>query len=310
MVDCTNCCLPNLHAVLYLTPRKLTVLGRRPQLGRPGKVMGSTCSIGSAFRIQFSILVLALSCGVAAARAPSGAQQPSGSEAGLEVPAGTILPARLNRGFSSKTAHVGQAISARVMQDVPLPGGGKIPAGAKLVGAIVSVSRAQPGNRQGGSISFRFSEVQHGRQRGRITANLRALGSLLEVMEAQLPETPAGFGTPYNWVTTNLIGGDVKYGVGGPVTDRGSQSVGVGTADGVLVHARPNADGGCQGEPAGSERLQALWLFSADACGVYGTPQLQIVHAGRTAPVGEVMLAAEAGDVNLRAGTGLLLRVR
>jgi hypothetical protein len=272
--------------------------------------MGSSASIGSAFWARFSILILALYCGAAAARARSDEQHPeTGRQPSLEVPAGTILPVRLNRGFSSKAARVGQAISARVMQDVPLPGGGKILAGAKVAGAIVSVSPAQSGKLEGGSVSFRFTEVQHRHQTVKITAHLRALGSLLEVMQAQTPETPAGFGTPYNWVTTSLIGGDVKYGVGGPVTDRGSQTVGEGTPDGVLVHVRANSEGGCEGEPAGSDRLQALWLFSADACGLYGMPKLRIVHAGRTTPVGEITLAAEAGDVNLRAGTGLLLRV-
>jgi hypothetical protein len=274
--------------------------------------MGLTRSLGSPLRIRFSVLVLAAVCGAAAARTPQDAQhpQPGGAEPSLAVPAGTILPVRLNRGFSSKTGHAGQTISARVMQDVPLPGGGKLPAGARLIGTIVSVAPAPPGKGQGGNISLRFNEVHQGRATVRITASLRALGSLLEVMEAQRPETPAGFGTPYNWVTTNLIGGDVKYGVGGPVTDSGSQTVGLGTPDGVLVHVRAHSDGGCQGEPAGSDRLQALWLFSAGACGVYGMPQLQIVHAGRTAPIGEITLASEAGDVNLRAGTGLLLRVQ
>jgi hypothetical protein len=273
--------------------------------------MGSTASIGYTYWMRFCLLAVVLACGAAAAPAQSDEQHPkAAAEPGLEVPAGTILPVRLNHGFSSKTAVVGQAISARVMQDVPLPGGGKIPAGARLVGAVVSASSAQPAQARGGNISFRFSQVQHGQQTFRITANLRAIGSLLEVMEAQRPETPAGFGTPYNWVTTNLIGGDVKYGVGGPVTDSGSHTVGEGTPDGVLVHVRAHSEGGCQGEPAGSDRLQALWVFSAGACGVYGIPQLRIVHAGRTPPVGEITLAAEVGDVKLRAGMGLLLRVR
>jgi len=271
--------------------------------------MVTSRSLRPHFWIRLSILVLAMSCDGVAAQTPADVRlAKAGSDhASLEVPSGTILPVRLNSGFSSRNARAGQVISARVMQDVPLPAGGKIPAGAKVVGAIVSVSTARSG-KLGGSISFHFAEVQHNHQTVKITASLRAIGSLLEVMEAQLPETPAGFGTPYNWVTTKLIGGDVKYGVGGPVTDSGGATVGEGTRDGVLVQLGVPSNGGCQGEPVGSERLQALWLFSASACGVYGMPRLRIVHAGRTVPVGEATLSCEGGEVNLRAGSGLLLR--
>jgi len=274
--------------------------------------MDARGSVSSQFWIQLLLFVLAMSSERAAAARTTTTDQPAkaGSDhAGLAVPAGTILPVRLNRGFSSKTARAGQAISGRVMQDVPLPGGAKIPAGAKVVGAIVSVSSVRSGKQSDGIISFHFNEVRHNRQTAKITASLRAIGSLLEVAEAQLPETPAGFGTPYNWVTTRLIGGDVKYGVGGPVTDSGSATVGEGTREGVLVHVRAQSTGGCPGESEGSDRLQALWLFSAGACGVYGMPRLRIVQAGRTVPVGETTLSYQDGEVNLRAGSGLLLRV-
>src|SRR5262249_31793682 len=57
----------------------------------------------------------------------------------LQVPAGTVLPIRLNHGISSKDARVGQTITGRIMQDVPLLNGRKIPEGVKVLGTIVSV---------------------------------------------------------------------------------------------------------------------------------------------------------------------------
>ena len=50
------------------------------------------------------------------------------------IPAGTVLPARLNSSLDSHKSRPGQVITARIMQDVPLPGG-KIRAGAQLIGA-------------------------------------------------------------------------------------------------------------------------------------------------------------------------------
>ena len=54
------------------------------------------------------------------------------------VPPGTVLPAQLNSSLDSAKNKPGQVITARIMQDVPL-GAGKIPAGAKVIGRIVSV---------------------------------------------------------------------------------------------------------------------------------------------------------------------------
>ena len=260
--------------------------------------------------IRLSIWVLAFLCCFALKAqtntATAGAV-PSAGRDDVQIPAGTILPVRLNHGFSSRNVRAGQQLTGRIMQDVPLPGSGKIPEGSKVIGTILSVSRV--GNNSAARITLQFAQIEIRHRRMAIATNLRAIASPMEVQFAQIPETSPGFGTPYVWATTNLIGGDVKYGAGGPVTDQGSQVVGHGTYEGVLVQVKAQPQSDCRSELDGYHQLRALWVFSADSCGVYGMAGARIMHAGRTAPVGEITLSAESGDVKVRSGSGMLLRI-
>ena len=52
------------------------------------------------------------------------------------IPAGTILPVRLNSSLDSRRSKPGQIISATVMQNTPLAAGSSIRAGAKILGNI------------------------------------------------------------------------------------------------------------------------------------------------------------------------------
>jgi len=257
---------------------------------------------------RLSIATLLLLCPAsieAQTLAPTGAG--SGGHNSVEIPAGTVLAVRLNHGFSSKTAREGQEITARIMQEVPLPNHGRIPEGARVLGTIVSVEKAGTG--RNGRISFRFDSLEISQQKMSVVANLRAIAGFMEVQAAQTPETSPGFGTPYPWATTRQIGGDEVYGIEGPVTDESSNEVGKGVFGGVLVHVRAQPGSKCRGAMDAEDRLQALWVFSSNACGVYGMMGLTIAHAGRTEPVGEIVLAADHNDVRIRGGTGMLLRV-
>ena len=209
--------------------------------------------------------------------------------------------------MSSKTTKRGQVVTGRIMQDVPLPNNEKIPEGAKVLGTIVSVERA--GNSANGRISFRLDVLEIHHSKFPIVTNLRALAGFMEVQSAQTPEFSPGFGTPYIWATTRQIGGDEVYGVGGPVTNLASETVGKGVYGGVLVHVRAQPESKCRGALDSDDRLQALWVFSSDACGVYGIPEVKIAHAGRTEPVGEISLVADQEDVLVRGASAMLLRV-
>jgi len=230
----------------------------------------------------------------------------AGSLAQNAIPPGTILPVQLNSSLRSNRLEAGQRVSGRVMQDVPLSAHSRIPAGAKVIGHIVTAKPA--GNGTPAEISMRFDTVAVGKQQIAVITNLRALASLMDVSEAQVPEGGADRGTSeYEW-TTDLIGGEVAYQGGGNVF-HGHQVVGHSAPNGVLGHVYAMPGTKCRGEVVGNDRLQALWVFSSDACGLYYFPHMILVHAGRSDPVGEITLRSTKGNVNVRAGSGMLLRV-
>ena len=222
------------------------------------------------------------------------------------IPNGTILPVELNSSLNSKKSAVGQKVTARVAQDVPLPSGARIRAGSKVVGHVVAVSPASRGS--AASLSLQFDTLQSAGRSVAITTDLRTLASMMEVVDAQRPQTGPDRGTPPTAWVTMQIGGEVNY-HGGPVM-HGAEVVGESVlGGGALGTLRPSPDPRCRAEIDGNREPQALWLFASDACGAYGFTDLAIAHAGRTAPVGQITLTAANHDVRVSRGSGLLLRV-
>jgi hypothetical protein len=175
-----------------------------------------------------------------------------------------------------------------------------------VIGHLTSVTSASTGSRA--RISLRFDTLKISRQRTPIATHLRAIASFVEVEQAQIPPTGPDRGTPEAAWTTVQIGGDTVYRGGGPV-EGAFGNVGKPVYDGVLSRLSPNQDRGCRGPIDANDAPQALWVFSSDACGLYGLPHLKIAHAGRTDPKGEIILESTKGKVNVRSGAGLLLRV-
>ncbi len=233
----------------------------------------------------------------------------TGTNSAIVVPSGTILPVRLNTSLSSTKSKPRQVISGRIMQDVPLPNRLKIREGSVLEGHVVEVV---PGNSTiGPRISIQFDKLRSSHETIPITTSLRAVAGPMEVAGAQIPQSGVGEGDVYNWLTTTQIGGDAKYGVGGPVTtqENASQVVGSGVDGGVLSRVSAKEGTKCRGAIDGNDSPQALWVFSSDACGTYGLEQIRVVHAGRSGPTGVIVFASASGNLKISGGAGMLLRV-
>jgi hypothetical protein len=222
------------------------------------------------------------------------------------IPAGTIIPVQLTSSLDSGRSKPGQIIRASIMQNIPLAPGSSIRAGAKVLGRVVDVVPAQGGS--GARIVFRFDTLALPHQAIPLNTNLRALASMMEVHDAQVPTSGPDRGTSSNAWTTVQVGGDVVYRGGGPVMD-GANIVGKPVFDGVLdeVNAKPGTK--CRGDIDGNDQPQAFWVFSSDACGTYGFSEVTIAHAGRTDPVGEIVLTTDQRRLKIPSGSGMLLRV-
>jgi hypothetical protein len=223
------------------------------------------------------------------------------------IPTGTVLPVKLSSSLNSTKNKAGQTITGRLAQDIALTAGSKIGAGSKIVGHIISVNPAE--KNRGATLILKFETLRTAGQVVYLTADLRAIASMMEIYEAQLPETGPDRGTPETAWVTEQIGGETNYHGGWPVTN-GSTVVGKSLlSGGVLARIGAQSGSKCRGEIDGNDQPQALWLFASDACGTYGFRDLSIAHAGRTEPIGQIVLASEKGNIDVRGGSGMLLRV-
>lgn len=226
------------------------------------------------------------------------------SRAQEALPAGTTLPVTLTSSVNSPRARPGERITARVMQDVSIATRYRIPAGATVVGHI---EQSGPDRQGGAQLSLRFDKVLTKEREIPLSAGLRAIASYMEIQAARVPTAGLNEGTSSYSATTVQIGGDVRYGTGGPVM-AGGVRVGTGVPGGVAGRLATTPQSECAEGPPTSQP-QSLWVFSSGACGAYGLPGITMRKSGLTQPIGEIMLRSSREALKLPRGTGLLLQV-
>ena len=221
------------------------------------------------------------------------------------IPSGTILPIRLNSSLSSSKTRPGQIITARIMRDVPLANGGKVREGNSVIGHVVNVS--SPANANTEQISLQFDKLISSGRTIPIRTNLRAVAGFVAVMEAGIPAD----GPVSMPIATTQVGGETAFTSGGAVEAGNGVVVGKSVNDGVLVQARADSRQGrdCRSVVDDDKSPQAMWVFSSDSCGTYGLSNIRVAHAGKTEPVGVIVLTSEKGQLKLPSGAGMLLRV-
>ncbi len=220
---------------------------------------------------------------------------------------GTVLPVMSSNTLDAVKSKPGDKISGKLMQRIMLSSGQFIPVGARVEGEVVEAS--PPQGTAPARLQVRFYRIVFRDQRLPITASLRALASMQDVFDAQLPWNAIDdFGTSSSDWSTVQVGGAAVY--RGDGTVRSAMEIVGKTTDSGAVTAKlmPASKQGCPGNPANDDREQSLWVFSPWACGAYGFADLTIRHHGTTPPIGTIEMTAPV-PFRVMGGSGWLLRV-
>ena len=217
------------------------------------------------------------------------------------IPVGTALPVALNSTLDAKKDKAGQRIEARLMQDVRLPAGEKIKAGARVNGHIVAVSKTAGGWR----MVLMFDQLTADGRTIPLVLSVRAIAASNNVYQAEVPVNADS-----NYTTQNMW---VMRQVGGEIVNRGRGLVALddeimGRYDGAPWGKLTTAvDGDCTAA-VGNGIEQALWVFSTSACGLYGLEGMKLVQDGRSDPLGQIVLESPK-DLHIGGGSGWFLLV-
>ena len=224
-----------------------------------------------------------------------------------QIPVGTALPIMASTGLNSAKTKTGARFSGRLMQDVVLASGDRIRTGARVEGRVVEASTATASSPA--RLVLVIDRLTAGQKQYAITVSVRAVASMGDVFEAQLPtSTFDEYGTSISDWTTVQVGGAAVY-LGDETVRDAMDIVGRAPAYGVVMaRLLPAPKRGCPANPVEGEREQSLWVFSPWACGTYGFEGLTIAHHGATSPFGSVQLTSPK-TVDIRAGSGWLLVV-
>lgn len=220
----------------------------------------------------------------------------------------TALPVELLQTLNSSRLKAGDPVRMRTMQDVVLPQGGVVRKATVLEGHVVSGSafHANPvpyAEQRPATLSIRFDDLQMASGKLPVQASLRALASAMDVAEASRRQYHDEYDQRGEVL---LIGGEQISSWDEKIRAEDGRVVGYERKDGNHARLIGSALAQKQGCVA-TQSEEAIGVFSADACGLYGLDQMMLRSAGSAQ--GEITLQNSYGDVYLPRGSAALLMV-
>ena len=233
----------------------------------PGMTVDSR---GAEMKKTLSVVLALVSSAFVAAQSP----------ANLKLAPGTSIPVTFSHGIDAKRVHNGDVVSAKTTQPIQIVGRKLLPAGAEVVGHVVSADgftydKTPYVEQKLGTLTIRFDTLRAKDVDIPLTVYVRALADPLSVQDAELPNVYDD-----SLRTRRQIGGDQVTPSQNEVLSQDGDTVGYLKRGGVYAHliaANGNSPEGCDG----TDSEQAMGLFSASACGLYGFTDIKLVETGR-----------------------------
>lgn len=226
-----------------------------------------------------------------------------------QIPVGTVIPIVLDHALDSRSSKPGQRFVGRVAQNISLPDKRVIRVGSKIFGEVTETENILGQAKLG----LRFDRLEFGKAQIAISTRLRALASWLDVSSAKTTYSGGDLNIPASGTTTQIGGTIAVYRGGGAVENENGEVVGTTVYGGVLAVVTNKPGSECESIPV-TKTPQAVWLFSPEACGVYGYRDIRIEN-GSDSKSGEIILRRKnkkdwkLTSINLSAGSAMLLAV-
>jgi hypothetical protein len=228
------------------------------------------------------------------------------------LPQSTAIPVRFVHSVDAKTAKVGDAVTAKTIQIVTLPGGMTITKGSTLVGHVVDIQAfhfdpSPYAHQKPSLISIHFDKLQTRNAVILVNLSVRAVANTIESQEAAYPHSTDD--TDHVGMMT-LIGGTEFSPLDKTIQSEGGDVIGYNRRSGVFARLIPSdySAAGSTLHCGGTSTEQSLAIFSPSACGVYGFGGVYMPNAGRDGS-GTFTLATQRHSMKLYAGSTALLQV-
>ena len=220
------------------------------------------------------------------------------------LPQSTAIPVRFEHSIDTKKAKVGDVVTAKTIQEVPLPGGKSIAKGALLVGHVAALDafrfdQTPYAHQKPSMLSIHFDKLQTGDAAIPVNLSVRAIASTIDSREAGYPH---GIDETDHVGTMTLIGGRTFSPLDKMIQSEDGDAIGYNRRTGVFARLIPS--GSCNG----TNTEQSIAIFSPDACGAYGFGGDYLADNGRDGS-GTFTLALRGHSVKLYAGSTALLQV-
>jgi len=235
---------------------------------------------------------------------------PSLGAAQLAIPNERSIPVDFSRTVSAAKAKSGDPVLAKTLEDVVLADGTTLRKGALVIGHVVEArgftfDETPYAVQQPSVLAVHFDTVRVGHQDVPLSVAVRAMANYLAVDEAR---TPPPSDLDFSGTLTQ-VGGDEVIPREIEVRSPGGDIVGYKRKQGIVAHLIP-ARYPSRGEwhqCGGTNTEEAVAIFSASACGLYGFAKLEMPDNGASS--GTFRLESRRYTVKLYAGSAALLQV-